>query len=134
MTTLQSSRGRALPLGITTGRDGLNFALLCRHGTKVSLVLYPLELDAPPFAEVVLDRRINRTGDHWHIFITGLPNGFRYGCAWMAHRGSAIGMTPRKSCSTRLRPCSPKGKAGRRIAVAARADQPALRLLPQPPL
>jgi glycogen operon protein len=58
--------------------DGVNFALLCPHGTAVSLVLYPLE-ESTPLAEFPLDARRNRTGDHWHILVWGLPMSFRYG-------------------------------------------------------
>src|SRR2546421_513705 len=47
MTTLRTARGRSLPLGATALADGINFSLLCRHGSAVSLVLYPLEEDNP---------------------------------------------------------------------------------------
>ena len=30
---LRTARGRPLPLGVSSAHDGLNFALLCRHGT-----------------------------------------------------------------------------------------------------
>src|SRR5439155_13965138 len=58
--------------------DGVNFALLCRHGTSVRLVLYDLD-GAEPVAELNLDPRKNRTGDHWPILVAGLPKVFRYG-------------------------------------------------------
>ena len=58
----------------------MNFALLCRHGTAVWLTIYPLEADdSTPLAEINLHPRFNRTGDHWHIFVAGLPSAFRYG-------------------------------------------------------
>src|SRR5207302_9898023 len=38
--TLPTSRGRALPLGATALAEGINFALLCRHGTFVQLVIF----------------------------------------------------------------------------------------------
>jgi glycogen operon protein len=58
----------------------LNFALLCRHGTEVHLVVYPLDGNYQPLAEIPLNPRFNRTGDHWHITVSGLPSrGFRYG-------------------------------------------------------
>jgi glycogen operon protein len=72
------SRGRPLPLGTTQVADGINFALLCRHGTRVWLVLSPEDSNTP-FAEIELDDRRNRTGDHWHIFVYDLPRVFRYG-------------------------------------------------------
>ncbi|HEX3150394.1 MAG TPA: glycogen debranching protein GlgX [Gemmataceae bacterium] len=78
--TLKTSRGRPLPLGVSTAHDGLNFALLCRHGTAVTLVVQQLDGGDAPLTEIALDPRLHRTGDHWHILITGLPHqGFRYG-------------------------------------------------------
>jgi glycogen operon protein len=78
MLTLRTTRGRPLPLGATALEDGINFALLCRHGTSVWLVVYPLDRDEP-LAELDLDTRKHRTGDHWHIQVRGLPPSFRYG-------------------------------------------------------
>ena len=75
---LRTSRGRSLPLGATALVEGVNFALLCRHGTAVWLVLYPLEGDQP-LAEIALDPSKNRTGYHWHVLVAGLPMAFRYG-------------------------------------------------------
>jgi len=52
--------------------------LLCRHGTSVSLVVQPAA-DDRVLAEISLDGRKNRTGDLWHILVSGLPSAFRYG-------------------------------------------------------
>src|SRR5689334_23295155 len=78
MPGLQTARGRSLPLGATALADGVNFALLCRHGTAVTLVLYDMQHDRPQ-AELALHPRRNRTGDHWHVLVKGLPQYFRYG-------------------------------------------------------
>jgi glycogen operon protein len=75
---LRLSRGRALPLGASQTPDGVNFALLCRHGTDVWLVLTELDRDEV-IGEVKLDHRYHRTGDHWHLLVGGLPIAFRYG-------------------------------------------------------
>jgi glycogen operon protein len=88
MLNLRLARGRSLPLGATALADGVNFALLCRHGTAITLVLYPLEEPAP-LAEVMLHPRQNRTGDHWHILVAGLPPAFRYG--WRVDGPSGAG-------------------------------------------
>src|SRR5262245_54184410 len=78
MLTFKTARGRSLPLGTTALADGVNFSLLCRHGTSVSVVIYPPDGDEP-LTEITLDPRKNRTGDHWHILVVGLPRVFRYG-------------------------------------------------------
>jgi glycogen operon protein len=67
-----------LPLGTTALADGVNFVILCRHGTAVWLVIYPLE-GGEPMAEIALDPSKNRTGNHWHVLVSGLPAAFRYG-------------------------------------------------------
>lgn len=78
MNGLKIARGRCLPLGASTTPDGINFALLCKHGTAAILVLYPLE-EGPELCEIALHPRKNRTGDHWHVLVSGLPPAFRYG-------------------------------------------------------
>jgi len=79
MSTFTTGRGRPLPLGTTPTVDGHNFALLCRHGTRVTLVVLPEEGGNVPLAEIPLNPRKNRTGDHWHIRVAGLPSTFCYG-------------------------------------------------------
>jgi glycogen operon protein len=75
---LRTSRGRAAPLGATPTAEGINFVLLCRHGSAVSLVLQPVDRDEL-LAEIPLDNRKHRTGDLWHMHVAGLPAEFRYG-------------------------------------------------------
>lgn len=58
--------------------DGVNFALLSRNATSVTLVLFPIS-GSGVLAEVPLHPLRNRTGDHWHILISGLPPSFSYG-------------------------------------------------------
>jgi len=82
MTHLKTARGRCLPLGAMATAEGINFALLCRHGTAVTLVLEPVE-GPGVLAEIPLDFHRHRTGDHWHIAVAGLPTTFRYG--WRIH-------------------------------------------------
>jgi isoamylase len=88
MLNLRLARGRSLPLGATALADGVNFALLCRHGTAITLVLYALD-EPEPLAEVMLHPRQNRTGDHWHIMVAGLPPSFRYG--WRVDGPAGVG-------------------------------------------
>jgi isoamylase len=76
--TLRVTRGHPLPLGAEPRDDGANFALLCRHGTDVTLVIYP-DGAADPLATIPLDPLKNRTGDHWHVRVHNLPDTFTYG-------------------------------------------------------
>src|SRR4051812_28441406 len=78
MPELKTARGRCLPLGAMAMADGVNFSVLCKHGTAMSLVLLP-ETGPGSIAEVPLDPRKHRTGDHWHVLVHGLPPTFRYG-------------------------------------------------------
>src|SRR5438445_7763278 len=78
MLLTRTSRGRPLPLGVFPVPGGVNFALLCRHGTSVTLVILS-DQGGTPLAEVRLDPHKNRTGDHWHIRVDGLPDTFCYG-------------------------------------------------------
>ena len=72
------TRGSPLPAGATPTPSGVNFVLLCRHGTAVWLVLSePCEGEI--YAEIPLDPLSNRTGDHWHVRVDGLPEEFCYG-------------------------------------------------------
>jgi len=75
---LTISRGRPMPLGVTYHPEGHNFVLMCRHGTKVVLVILP-ETENEPLAEIELNARWHRTGDMWHVQVGGLPSTFRYG-------------------------------------------------------
>src|SRR5262245_1798000 len=86
MLTLRIARGRCMPLGASAQPDGVNFALLCRHGTDVFLVLYPLD-GGEPLAEIALHPRRNRTGDHLHVLLAGLPPAFSYGWRVEGPRG-----------------------------------------------
>ncbi len=79
MLNLQTFRGRPLPLGAGRMSDGVNFAVLSRHATAVSLVVFPEAGGMKPSAEIVLHPHKNRTGDHWHIRVEGLPDVFCYG-------------------------------------------------------
>ncbi len=58
--------------------SGINFVLICRHGTAVWLVLSE-PCDGEIHAEIPLDPVSNRTGDHWHVRVDGLPEEFCYG-------------------------------------------------------
>lgn len=94
MPPIVTGRGRPLPLGISSTSDGLNFALLCRHGTSVTLVLLPESGGQKPLAEFQLHPKQNRTGDHWHIRIGGLPPTFCFGWRVDGPRGPRTRFDP----------------------------------------
>ncbi|MGE3806151.1 MAG: glycogen-debranching protein, partial [Gemmataceae bacterium] len=94
MHSYKTSRGRSLPLGATALADGVNFSLLCRHGTAVWLVVYEAEDGAQPLAEFELHSLKNRTGNHWHIQVTGLPQVFKYGWRVDGPRGGGHRFDP----------------------------------------
>ena len=79
MPAFPTLRGRPLPLGASRAPDGVNFAVLSRDATAVSLVLLPESGRGGPLAELPLDPRTHRTGDHWHVRVGGLPDVFCYG-------------------------------------------------------
>ncbi len=75
-----TASGSPLPLGATITPSGINFALFSRHAESVILVL---ELQNTPDAtdriEIELDAKLHKTGDIWHIQVSGLPLHIRYG-------------------------------------------------------
>jgi isoamylase len=75
---LRVTRGHPLPLGANLTPGGVNFALICRHATTIRLVLSEPR-DPKALSEITLDPRRNRTGEHWHIRVDGLPGEFCYG-------------------------------------------------------
>ena len=70
-------RGQPYPLGshLTTvdGKSGVNFALVSRHASAVTLCLYGRD-----GVETRIDVQ-NRSDDIWHIFVAGIKAGQRYG-------------------------------------------------------
>ncbi len=71
-STFRTSRGRSAPLGATPLTEGVNFVLMCRHGSTVDLVLQSMDSD-DLLADIPLDPHKNRTGDLWHIQVYDLP-------------------------------------------------------------
>ena len=82
------SRGSCLPLGASACPEGVNFCLLCRHCTAIFLVVYSLD-EEKPLCEIALHPKRNRTGDHWHVLVKGLPPAFAYG--WRVDGPTGLG-------------------------------------------
>ncbi|GHU39355.1 glycogen operon protein GlgX homolog [Spirochaetia bacterium] len=70
--------GKPLPLGAAHRANGVNFAIFSRNATSVTLVLFENDQPNCRRQEILLDNRMNRTGDIWHCFIPGLPCGTCY--------------------------------------------------------
>lgn len=74
----KTAPGKPEPLGATFYPDGVNFAVVAGHATEIRLILYYAQ-DDNPCDEIVLDAKINKTKDVWHVYVYGLSMGMRYG-------------------------------------------------------
>ena len=80
-TGIRSEPGLPQPKGAIFLQGGINFALFSRHATSVSLVIIPQDDlgNDKQSIELVLDPRLNKTGDIWHVLVSNLPEHFTYG-------------------------------------------------------
>jgi isoamylase len=70
--------GKPRPLGATITASGVQYAVFSRNASSVHLLLFRDPQDAVPSVELVLDPRLHRTGDVWHIHVPGLGAGQCY--------------------------------------------------------
>jgi glycogen operon protein len=70
--------GSPEPLGPTVNSEGVNFAVFSASATRVELLLFDNVTDRHPSQVIPLSAEANRTGDIWHVFVEGLPNGSLY--------------------------------------------------------
>ena len=70
--------GQPFPIGATVMKDGVNFSLFSKNGTQVELLLFEDANTSQPSDILVLDKRVNKTGFYWHIFVPGLKSGQVY--------------------------------------------------------
>ncbi|RUL86865.1 glycogen debranching protein GlgX [Tautonia sociabilis] len=70
--------GEPEPLGPTVRPDGINFAIHSRGATRMELLLFDNIADDSPAVVIPFSREVNKTGDVWHMFVEGLPNGTLY--------------------------------------------------------
>ena len=66
------------PLGPTVRSDGINFAVHSKGARRVELLLFDNIADDKPAVVIPFSPEANKTGDVWHVFIEGLPNGTLY--------------------------------------------------------
>jgi len=67
-----------MPFGATITDTGTNFAIFSRHATKVWLLLFDQSTDSTPSHTFELNSVTNRTGDIWHIHLSGVRHGQLY--------------------------------------------------------
>lgn len=71
--------GRPLPLGVKVDKDGAQFSILSRNATSVSLILFESTEPNSKFEEIKFNPLLNKTGDIWHIWISGIKQRQLYG-------------------------------------------------------
>ncbi len=76
---LNTNPGSPYLLGATLSSEGCNFAIFSRNAVSVNLLLFNDYKDSKPSHTIEFDRKINKTGDIWHIFVYGIKNGQYYG-------------------------------------------------------
>ncbi len=75
---MQSFPGHPLPLGATLHHHYTQFAIFSRHAEQVWLMLFDQADQTHPSQEFALDPIHNRTGDIWHIAVSGVKAGQCY--------------------------------------------------------
>ena len=78
LSKIEVSSGKPLPLGATETDTGFNFAIFSRNGTRVWLHLFDEPQAAKPTHTFELDADTHRTGDIWHIHLSGVEHGQLY--------------------------------------------------------
>jgi len=75
---IQAAPGTPLPFGATVTQNGTNFAIFSRHATKVWLHLFDQPTGGTPSHTFEFDPATNRSGDVWHIHLSGVSHGQLY--------------------------------------------------------
>jgi hypothetical protein len=92
--------GVPFPLGSKPVYDGVNFSVYSRHALGAELLLYDDADASEPSRVIVLDVRLNRTWNYWHVFVAGLRPGQLY--AYRVHGpvrpGARAPLRPRARC------------------------------------
>ncbi|ULQ61067.1 glycogen debranching protein GlgX [Brucepastera parasyntrophica] len=78
MKNLTFLPGKPLPLGATVVTGGVNFSVFTRNGTDVILELFENPEDGESSYTYQFDPDLNKTGDIWHVFVSGLEKNALY--------------------------------------------------------
>lgn len=71
--------GSSFPLGSTVYPSGVNFSVYSHSADAIELLLFDRAGDAAPARIIKLNSSNNRTGDYWHVFVSGCGSGQLYG-------------------------------------------------------
>jgi glycogen operon protein len=66
-------------LGTSIEKGGVNFGVFSRNATSVILEIYENYYDEEPMFKYVLDKKENRTGNIWHVFVEQVRAGMSFG-------------------------------------------------------
>lgn len=75
---ITTSPGRPWLLGAHARADGFDFAVVSRHATRLWLELFEDAATGEPSATIELDPEHHRTGDVWHVHVSGVAAGTGY--------------------------------------------------------
>ncbi len=75
---IQATPGQPTPLGATVTADGTNFAIFSRNASQIWLLLFDHSTAAAASHEFELTSAQHRTGDIWHIHLSGVKHGQLY--------------------------------------------------------
>jgi glycogen operon protein len=70
--------GSPLPFGSQELSGGVNFAIFSRNASRVRLELFDHPEDVAPARAIEFDPARNRTGDIWHVWLSGIGSGQLY--------------------------------------------------------
>ncbi len=65
--------------GALVMEQGVNFSIFSKNAERVTLEIYKEALETEPHFSYELDPVLNRTGDTWHVYVGGIPEGYYYG-------------------------------------------------------
>lgn len=78
MDRLKILPGSPWDMGAIYTGTGVNFCVFSRNATAVYLELFKNPDDSAPFRTIEFNPQTNRTGDLWHVFVSGLKPGALY--------------------------------------------------------
>ncbi len=76
---MKTNKGTPFPLGATMTQSGVNFSIVSRFATRMSLLLFNSEHPDQLDTRIDFDPICHRTGHIWHIEVEGIGEGQYYG-------------------------------------------------------